>query len=136
MKRIVMALFFGMMVALVGCDAATKDPKGNPKEGDERAANKLVGSWEGEIPELKGLKLKMTFAADGKCTRETAVEGLPKNDNVKVDGGKQEGTYTHEGNTLTMKFGDKESKVTVKELTDSKMVLEKEGEPSITFTKK
>jgi uncharacterized protein (TIGR03066 family) len=118
------------VVGVVGCGPATTTTTGGAK------VSPLVGSWVGTVPELKGVSVVMSFTADGKFTNETVIEGLPKEPNVTVDGGKQEGTYTLADKTLTATVGGKEKKMTVKELTDDKLVLANPEGVEMTFTKK
>ncbi|MBA4064024.1 MAG: hypothetical protein C0501_09990 [Isosphaera sp.] len=130
MSRIGMAFALGVLAGVVGCGSSSPTgggPKGNP----------LVGTWEGSDPGLKGITLVFTFAADGKYTQETVIEGLPKDPNVKIDGGKQEGTYKQDDKSLTLSAQGKEKKLTLKELTAAKMVLAgPDGKDEMTFKKK
>jgi len=129
-----MAFVLCALVGIVGCSSSSSSgPSGG---GTENKANALVGTWEGREPELPNLALVFTFAADGKVTQETVIEGLPKDQNVKVDNGKQEGTYKHEDKTITITLQGKEKKLTIKESSDSKMVLTNPEGKDMTFTKK
>ena len=131
MSRIGMAFALGVLAGVVGCGSSSPTGGGGPK------GNPLVGTWEGGDPGLKGITLVFTFAADGKYTQETVIEGLPKDPNVKIDGGKQEGTYKQDDKSLTLSAQGKEKKLTLKELTAAKMVLAgPDGKDEMTFKKK
>jgi len=131
MLRLGMALLLCALVGIVGCGSSS-----STTGGGEKKAPTLVGTWEASDPGIKGITLVMTFTADGKFTRETVMEGLPKEPNVKVDGGKQEGSYKQEDKTLTLSTPGKDTKMTIKELTDSKLVLANAESKEVSFTKK
>src|SRR4051794_11492604 len=104
-------------------------------EGKKADANKekLVGTWEGGKAEQGALPVGslVDFGKDGKA-KVTAVRG-----------GKEstaEGSYTVEGNklTVTLKHGEKEVKhaITIKKLTDTEFVSENENNKTAEFKRK
>ncbi len=134
MFRIGLALVLCGIVGFVGCD-----PKGTGSGSGDKKVSPLVGTWEGTVPDLKGISLVMNFTADGKFSVETKMEGIekdPKGPEIKIDGGKQEGTYKLEDKTITTTIDGKEKKLTVKELGDTKMILANEKGVDMTYTKK
>jgi uncharacterized protein (TIGR03066 family) len=123
-------LFVACVAAwLVGCSSSGSNP------GDKKAPS-LVGTWEAREPDLKGVTLVMTFTADGKFTRETVMQDLPKEANVTVDGGKQEGTYKQQDKTITLSAGGNDRTMTIKDVSDAKLVLANPENKELTFTKK
>ncbi|MCX7666439.1 MAG: hypothetical protein N2112_12940 [Gemmataceae bacterium] len=133
------ALLGSLMMILMGCDSSSKGTadKGGTG-GSDKKANPLVGTWEGTDPELKGLALVFAFAADGKFTVETVMEGMndPKGPKIEIDGGKQEGTYKQEEKSIITNVKGKEKKLTIKEMSDTKMVLTNSEGKDMTFNKK
>jgi uncharacterized protein (TIGR03066 family) len=96
---------------------------------DKDNAAKIVGTWEA-TKEEGGMKITMTaeFTKDGKVKLSVLSISLA-------------GTYKVEGNSLkiTLKQGEKEKTETnkIKELTDTKLVLEDEkAKETIEFKKK
>lgn len=130
MFRIAMAVVACAMIGIVGCGS-----KSTSGDKDKKAAG-IVGTWEATIPEAKGVSLVMTFTADGKFSQETVIEGLPQGPNMKIDNGKEEGTYKLQDKTITTTVNGKDKTITVKELTDTKAVLANEKGIEVTFTKK
>lgn len=127
---------FSSLLLLMGCDSSSKGTA--DKGGGDKKANPLVGTWEGTDSELKGLALVFAFAADGKFTVETVIEGMndPKGSKIEIDGGKQEGTYKQEDKTIITNIKGKEKKMTIKEMSDTKMVLTNSQGKDMTFNKK
>ena len=99
---------------------------GGLSAADEKIdAKKLIGKWEPkDTKDPAGRKFVIEFAKDDKVT---LTAGEPGKDF------KAEGTYKLDGNklTLTIKFGEKEEKMTrtVSKLTDTELVSkdDKEG---------
>jgi hypothetical protein len=123
-----------LLVSLgLGSGVAEDKKKDAPKDKKEAS---IVGTWEGAIPELKGVKLIMTFTAEGKFSMETSLEDLPKMDNVKIDNGKKEGTYKLADKKLTVSTGGKDKVFTIKELTATKALIANDQGVEVAFTKK
>jgi uncharacterized protein (TIGR03066 family) len=141
---------FGLLVcftvALAGCSSSSttggggsspSDKKGNTQGPGPSSGDKLVGKWNfsKEIPELKAkIDVTMELTADGKAYM--SVNALGKEE-------KNEGTYKHDGDKLTITSKDKKSgkddteTMTIKKLTDTELTVTdpKKGE-DMTFTRK
>jgi uncharacterized protein (TIGR03066 family) len=130
MVRLGLAIVLGALVGLAG------DRPSSVLRAEEKKASPLVGRWEASEPAAKGLTLVLVFTADGKFTREAVLDNPPKGGNVKIDGGKQEGLYQHADKTITLRAAEGESKLTIKELTDTKLTLVNPQGKELTFTKK
>jgi uncharacterized protein (TIGR03066 family) len=128
-----MRLFTAAVVLLALAFAAQADEKKEEKKGKIDKA-KLVGTWtfvksDSDKPIPEGLTLKIEFTKDGKFSFIA---------NFKDKESKSDGTYTVDGDKLNtvMKRKDKESKdvLTIKELTDKKLVVsKKEGDKTETM---
>jgi hypothetical protein len=131
MFRIGMALIACAMIGIVGC--GSKSTSGGDKD---KKGGGIVGTWEATLPEMKGVTLVMTFTADGKFSQETVIEGMPQGPNMKIDNGKEEGTYKLQDKTITKTVNGKDSSITIKELTETKAVFANEKGIEVSFTKK
>jgi len=134
MLRMGMAFVLCAMVGIVGCTSSSSS-SGSSGSGESKA-DSLVGTWEASDPNTKDLTFVMVFTTDGKYSREAVIAGLAKDSRVTVDNGKEEGTFKHEDKTITLTAQGKDKKMTIKELTDSKLVLANAEGKEVTFTKK
>lgn len=115
-----LALTACVVLSLSACSGKSdkKDDKGGAGKSN---ADKIIGKWEPATADPKSGGIVLEFTKDGKML--IAVTGLPK---------AMEGTYKVEGDKLTTtgKGPDGKEKTesgTIKTLTDTKLVIEKDG---------
>jgi uncharacterized protein (TIGR03066 family) len=120
-----------LMVAAAVAVALTAGVRAEDKEEKKDNAKLLVGTWEVTKSFDKGPAVGATveFTKDGKVMVKTKVE------DKDVD---REGTYTVDGDKLTLVMKDKESKtiLSIKKISDTELVTENDDKKSVELKRK
>src|SRR5262249_26597235 len=120
-RRFSMRVLGVTLVACValGLSAWTEDKK--PASN----AEKIVGTWEGLTGASRGSLVE--FTKEGKVKVTVEGEGRPRT---------MEGTYKVEKDTLTVALEEGGQTVTIKSLTETKLVLQNKGGDTAEFKRK
>lgn len=116
MKKILTFLLAGIMVfSLIACDKST-ETKDESKEVD------FAGEWQLVLAEMNGQKAPESVLESMKIVinNDGTVELID-------DGYSEEGTWTAEGNEITLVNGEDENEIMIFELKDDQLVREEDG---------
>jgi uncharacterized protein (TIGR03066 family) len=93
--------------------------------GEAQYAAKIVGDWEGTVGDMKET---ISFSADGKFTSRVRPLGFISNTLGQGITGTMRGTWTIEGNVITLNIDSAENENVLNKTTTSTIVMLKQNE--------